>query len=269
MDDAAIGDGERPAEAGSGKLADHRGKIRRKLFPAPRPAAGSGIAADRIDAGAQIDLCRRNAAAFDQRREIADHVPRRRRKIEIDRHGGEIDAVERALKRRRRRIEAKTVGAHRAGEHQHQAGRAVLQIVERLRVGGRRVGMIDALHDGPGRAGRTPAKRGRCGVARIKRLDGQAVIGPAFEPCERRALEHGIDQAAPGFFRCRGESGGRGRVLRVRHRCKVPCRQRLANLAGQPVQPCNWRAAHLHLSLRAGRGRVSEANEGEGASPRF
>ena len=34
MDDAAIGDGERAAEAGSGKLADHRGEIRRKLVPA-------------------------------------------------------------------------------------------------------------------------------------------------------------------------------------------------------------------------------------------
>ena len=233
MDDAAIGDGERTAEAGGGKLADHRGKGWRKFFPASRPAAGNGKAADRIDAGAQIDLCRRDAAAFDQRGEIADHVPRRRRKIEIDRHGGEIDAVERALKRRRRRIEAESVGAHRAGEHQHQAGRAVLQIVERLRIGGRRVGMIDALHDGPGRAGRTPAKRGRRGVARIKRLDGQAVMGPAFEPRERRALEHGIDQAAPGFFRCRGEI--RGRVLWVRHRCKVPCRQWLAT--GRPTSP--------------------------------
>ena len=64
MDDAAIGDGERTAETGRGKLADHRGKIRRKFFPAPRPAAGSGKAADRIDAGAQIDLCRRDAAAL-------------------------------------------------------------------------------------------------------------------------------------------------------------------------------------------------------------
>ena len=153
--------------------------------------------------------------------------------------GGEIDAVERARERRRRRVEAKTVGAHRAGEHQHQAGGAVLQIVERLRIGGRRVGMIDALHDGPGRAGRAPAKRSRCGVARIKRLDGQAVMGPAFEPRERRALEHGIDQAAPSLFRCRRKIGGRGRVLRIRHRCKVPCRGPPANQSGRAIGvPC-------------------------------
>ena len=222
----------------------------RKLLPGPRPAAGSRIAADRIDAGAQIDLCRRNAAAFDQRREIADHVPRRRRKIEIDRHGGEIDAVERALERRRRRIEAKTVGAHRAGEHQHQAGGAVFQIVERLRIGGRRVGMIDALHDGPGRAGRTPAKRGRCGVARIKRFDGQAVMGPAFEPCERRALEHGIDQAAPGFFRCRGESRRPGSGFAG----PSSLQSAMPGTAGQPVQPCNWRAARFTSPRARGEG---------------
>ena len=55
MDDAAIGDGERTAEAGSGQLADHRGETWRKLVPGPRPAAGRGKATNRIDAGAQIN----------------------------------------------------------------------------------------------------------------------------------------------------------------------------------------------------------------------
>ena len=125
-------------------------------------------------------------------------MPRRRAEIEVDGDAGvEIDAVEHAGQRCRRRVKAKAVGADRTGEDQNQAGRAVFQIVERLRVGGRRIGMIDALHHRPGRARRAAGERLRGGGALVERLDGQAVIGLALKPLERRALEHGIDQLAP------------------------------------------------------------------------
>ena len=52
-----------------------------------------------------------------------------------------------------------------AGEHQRQSGRAVLKIVQRLRIGRRRIGMVDALHQRPGLAGRAPGDR-LCPAAR-------------------------------------------------------------------------------------------------------
>ena len=59
MDDAAIGDGERPRKPAPASSPTIAAKRWRKLVPSfTRPAAGSGEAADRIDAGAQIDLCR-------------------------------------------------------------------------------------------------------------------------------------------------------------------------------------------------------------------
>ena len=181
--------------------------------------------------------------------------------IEIDRHGGEIDAVERALSVSRRRIEAESVRAHRAGEHQHQAGGAVLQIVERLRIGGRRIGMIDTLHDGPASAGRTPAERGRRGIARVERLDGQAVIGPAFEPRERRALEHGIDQAAPGLFALPGErrpgSGAAG---------PSSLQSAMPGTAGEPVQAVQLACHALPPLLARGERSSARSERGWGLS---
>ena len=78
MDDASVGDGERPTKAVSLQVADHRREIGRKLVPGSRTAAAYGKTADRIDAGAQIDRRRRDAAAFDEGRELTDGVPRRR-----------------------------------------------------------------------------------------------------------------------------------------------------------------------------------------------
>ena len=151
VDDASVGDRERTVEAGSGELADQRGEVWRELVPGPRPAAGRGKAADRIEAEAEIDRCRRDAAAFDQRGEIADHVPRRGLRVEVERDAGiEIDAVEHARERCRRGSRPKPLAPTEPAKTSDRPVAPFSQIVQRLRVGGRRIGMIDALHDRPG-----------------------------------------------------------------------------------------------------------------------
>ena len=83
-------------------------------------------------------------ARFHQRREMLHGVARRRAQVEVDGDAGiELDAVEHARERLRRSVEPVAVGVERAGEHQRQAGGAVFQVVQRLCVGGRRIGMID------------------------------------------------------------------------------------------------------------------------------
>ena len=82
--------------------------------------------------------------------------------------GIEENAVENLLDRFRRWLQSKAMGAIGAGEHQRQPGRAVLEIVQRLRVGVCRVGMIDPLHDLPGR-GRGAAGDRRGALARADR----------------------------------------------------------------------------------------------------
>ena len=122
----------------------------------------------------------------------------------------EFDAVERARQRRRSTASSpKPLALDRTGEDQNQPGRAVFQIVERLRIGGRRIGMVDPLHQRPGRARRAAGHGARGGRAFIKRFDGQAVIGPADQPLERRALKHGVNELAPVVLRCRGKIAGK------------------------------------------------------------
>ena len=55
-----------------------------------------------------------------------------------------------------RRLQPEAVRATAAGEHQRQARRAIFEIVQRLRIGLRRIGMVDPLHDLPRRGGRRP-----------------------------------------------------------------------------------------------------------------
>ena len=55
---------------------------------------------------------------------------------------------------------------------------------QRLGIGGGRIGMVDALHHRPGGAGGAAGNGLGRGRALIERLDGQAVIGAAFQPFE-------------------------------------------------------------------------------------
>ena len=58
------------------------------------------------------------------------------------------------------------MGAIGAGKHQRQPGGAVFEIVQRLRIGVRRIGMIDPLHDLPGRGRRRGLRSARRRCAR-------------------------------------------------------------------------------------------------------
>ena len=101
VNDAPVGDRERPAKSLFGKIADGGREDFRQLAPRHRRCARRGEAADRIDAGAHVDGGRRELARFHQRREMLHGGARRRAEIEVDGDAGvELDAVERARERR-------------------------------------------------------------------------------------------------------------------------------------------------------------------------
>ncbi len=167
--------------------------------------------------------------------------------------------------RERRRVwcEPVAVGAHRAGEYQDEAGGAVFQIVESLRIGGGRIGMIDPLHDRPGGARRASGNGAGVGSTVIQRLDGQAVIGSAFQALEWRALEHGGNELAPVVIVAGAKSPANDKVSGAGHRLKMPwvarSGQYRSGRIGQQAEACNCRAAHgskarthnlTHASLR-------------------
>ena len=146
------------------------------LKPGASPLQGSAAAAadrrgaDRIEAETDVGGGGREAAALHQAASQSAASRVVRAEIEIERDAGiEVNAVERARDRLIRRGEPVAVGADRAGEDQREPGRAVLEIVQRLRIGRRRIGMVDALHDRPRRAGCAPGDRA------------------ALRPCGRRA----------------------------------------------------------------------------------
>ena len=132
-------------------------------------------------------------------------------------------------KRWRGCLEAKAIGAHRVRENEHQAAGAIAQILFGLRIRRCRIGMIDALHDGPWRAGRAPGD-GRCRPrVRIEWLNCQSIVGPALEPLERCALEHGVNEFPPIRLGGGGEIAGYCRSVGVRHAWKMPCAGAAAN----------------------------------------
>ncbi len=138
----------------------------------------------------------------------------RRAEVEIDGDAGvERDAVEQTRQCFRRGIEAIAIGVERTGEHQRQPGGAVLKVLQRLRVGDFRIGMIDPLHQRPGRPGLPPGDHAGAGRARIKRLDPQPVIGLADQTLvERRAFERRLDQFAPFGLAGRRKFSGEGKA---------------------------------------------------------
>ena len=95
-------------------------------------------------------------------------------------------------------VEAIAIGADRSREHERQPGRAVFEVMQGLAVGGRRIGVLDARHDLPGRARCAAGHRPRGGIAAVERLDGQAIIGLRHQPAlERGALEHPGNELEP------------------------------------------------------------------------
>ena len=108
-----------------------------------------------------------------------------------------MHAGERRLDRSFRRGQGITVIADCAFEHEHGAARAVVQIVEDLRVGGIGIGQIDALHDAPSLASLAARDDGSVLRPRIERLDDDAVIAHRTERGDRRALQRLFDERLP------------------------------------------------------------------------
>ena len=134
------------------------------------------------------------------------------------------------------------MGAIGAGEHQRQPGRAILQIVQRLRVGFPGIGMIDPLHDLPGRGGGAAGDRLGALRAAVDRIDLQSIGGLADEFLERRALQHPVDQLAPVVI-------GRGR--KIRRQCAA---RQLSSSSGQSFLRPSWSSLVFGRKLpRGGR----------------
>ena len=213
MDHPSIGGRERALEAHRGEAFDRAGDRGHDLGPAIGAGAPHRAGSERIEPEADVAGRGVEALALDVFGEVNGGHPRLRADLKLDADAGvEIDAVEDLRDRLRRRIQPETVGAIGAGEHQRQPGRAVLQIVQRLRVGGLCVGMIDPLHDLPGRGRGAAGDRRGAFRAAVDRVDLQPVGRLADQFLERRALQHPVDQLAPVLI---------GRLRKFRGQCQL------------------------------------------------
>jgi hypothetical protein len=153
---------------------------------------------ERIESKANVAGGRIHAIRFDVFRDVNRRHPRLRANLDLDPYARiEVNAGQDLFHRVGRGIEAVTMAAVAAGEDEHKPGGAILEILQRLRVGQDRIGMIDPLHNLP-RRGRPTAWHGS-GIpgTREHRFDFQVVIGLPDQPIERRALEHTVDQLPP------------------------------------------------------------------------
>ena len=212
MDHPSIGDRERALEAHRGEAFDRARDRGHDLLPAVGTGAPHRAGPERVEPEADVAGGGIDAFALDVFGDVNGGHPRLRADLKLDADAGvEIDAVENLRDRLRRRIEPETMGAIGAGEHQCQPGRAVLQIVQRLRVGRFRIGMIDPLHDLPGRSRGAAGDRRGAFRAAIDRIDLQPVGRLADQFLERRALQHPVDQLAPVLV---------GRLRKFRRQCQ-------------------------------------------------
>ena len=134
------------------------------------------------------------------------HVARLRADLELNADAGvEVHAVECAFQRflgRRQAIAPRAVGS---GEDERQTGGAVPEIMQRLRVSARCIGMIHPLHELPGAACGTRGNGGRIAGTLVDRIDPQPVVGLAHQLIEWSTLENPVGQLPPVIASGRGE----------------------------------------------------------------
>ncbi len=235
---------ERPAEALRSQLADHRVEGRNKPVPGQWTAAARRRSTDGVEAEADARGGRSNAALPHQARQQMAGIVTLRAEVEVEHNiCVQVNAVERARNRSLGCIETIAVSADRAGEDKRKASGAVLELVQRLGICQRRVGMIDALHDLPGKTRRATGKRLGILPSHVQRLDGQPVIGMGDQRAVvRPLLEHGFDQLAPLFSGRWRELGSQRQIVihghkmpRVRHggQCARPRQNKYSACRGQ------------------------------------
>ena len=199
MDAARVGGEERSGEAAAAQFADETAEPsgRRRPFR-PRPPAARQRA-ERIEAERQIETAGIRAASFGERRDGERLILGRRTEIEFDRRAGvEAHAVEQRVERSGVRAgEAVAVSAAGAGERQVQPVGAVGEIVERLSVGARGVGMVDARQHAPAAA---LARGARTGAAGVERLDGEGIVAARNQLFEGAPFQRALDELQPLTF---------------------------------------------------------------------
>ena len=113
----------------------------------------------------------------------------------VERH-----AVQRLVERSRVIRQAISKSVWRAFEHQGEAGGAVGNIVERLDVGARRVGIVATLYDSPWRGWVAAGDRHGVCAPCCQRIDWQAVVGSCNHGViEGLAAKRLIDEGQPAF----------------------------------------------------------------------
>ena len=107
-----------------------------------------GARAERIETEPDVERGRCDAPLFDQRDKRERQVLGLRAQIELDRDAGiEQHTIEHACDRVRHQPIA--MGADRTDADQHEPVGAVLEILQRLRVGGGRIGVVNTRHHLP------------------------------------------------------------------------------------------------------------------------
>ncbi len=150
MDHPPIGCGERAGKTLAGEIRDETCKECRAVFPGEGARSAQSDGAEWVEAEADADVLRRDRSGLDQSGEKARRIFRSKTEVEIDGDAGiEMDLVERRADRGAGRGQRIAVIADGAFEHEIDAVRAIIQIVEDLRVGGLGVGVVDPLHDVP------------------------------------------------------------------------------------------------------------------------
>ena len=216
MDHSAVGNGEGAGEALCGKIGHGPGKDRRNILPG-RALTAHGDTAERSEAEADRHVLGIDSPRLDQSGDQAGGIFRLNAEIEIDGDARiEMDVIQRLADRGSSGRKGRAVIADGALEHEHEAARAIVKIVEELCVGSFRIGKIDPLHDGPRRA-RDASLDAACLLrARIKRLDGNAVISLRPEGGKGHPLQRLCNERLPRLLVGGREVTGQGAF----HHCR-------------------------------------------------
>ena len=139
VDRSPVADAEGAGETLRHKIGDEAGHLGRELAPRLGRDTARGHGAERIEAEADIDRAGRKPFRLHIVGDEQRRLPRGRTEIELDGNAPiEMHALECRLDRRFRRGKGIAVIADRSLEHEHDASRGVVQIVEDLLVGGYR-----------------------------------------------------------------------------------------------------------------------------------